>query len=317
MSTAFKQAVRWGMIGKNPFEGAALPHHEDQRRAIWNEETIRKALDACEGGKLFMAIHLAFACSLRFGEICGLTWDCVDISDAAIMNGDAHLHVKKVLARVHAEAIDVVGKQDILFTFPAVVSGKSRTRLVLKKPKTESSIRKIWIPETLAKLLREWKANQERLKELLGDEYTDYGLVIALENGRPCEDRVLGNAFNRLKKNAGLPNVVFHSLRHSSTTYKLKQNHGDIKATQGDTGHAQPNMVTEVYSHILDEDRRVNAQRFEAAFYANPDMREQERMLRAQSPQQQPQDVLELAKLLSENPALATLLAGILKNGTA
>jgi hypothetical protein len=46
-------------------------------------------------------------------------------------------------------------------------------------------------------------------------------------------------------------------------------------------------------------------------------MREQERQLRAQSPQQQPQDVLELAKLLSENPALATLLAGILKNGTA
>ena len=154
MSTAFKQAVRWGMIGKNPFDGAALPHHEEQRRAIWNEETIRKALDACEDGKLFMAIHLAFACSLRFGEICGLTWDCVDISDAAIMNGDAYLHVKKVLARVDAEAIDVVGKQDILFTFPAVVSGKSRTRLVLKKPKTESSIRKIWIPETLAKLLR-------------------------------------------------------------------------------------------------------------------------------------------------------------------
>ena len=28
-------------------------------------------------------------------------------------------------------------------------------------------------------------------------------------------------------------------------------------------------------------------------------------------------DVLELAKLLSENPALAAMLAGILKNGTA
>lgn len=34
------------------------------------------------------------------------------------------------------------------------------------------------------------------------------------------------NAFNRLKKNAGLPNVVFHSLRHSSTTYKLKRYQG-------------------------------------------------------------------------------------------
>ena len=36
-----------------------------------------------------------------------------------------------------------------------------------------------------------------------------------------------------------LPKVVFHSLRHSSITYKLKLNGGDIKAVQGDFGHAQ------------------------------------------------------------------------------
>lgn len=70
--------------------------------------------------------------------------------------------------------------------------------------------------------------------------------------------------------------MVFHSLRHSSTTYKLKLNHGDIKATQGDTGHAQAQMVTEVYAHILDEERKINAQKFEIAFYANPDMRQVE-----------------------------------------
>lgn len=118
---------------------------------------------------------------------------------------------------------------------------------MLKKPKTESSIRKIWIPTTLARLLRNWKENQDKAKTYYGDNYYDYGLVIALDNGRPCEDRVIGQAFNRLKKKANLPDVVFHSLRHSSTTYKLKLNHGDIKATQGDTGHAQPDMVTEVY----------------------------------------------------------------------
>ena len=31
-------------------------------------------------------------------------------------------------------------------------------------------------------------------------------------------------------------------------------------------------MVTEVYAHILDEDRKVNAQRFEAGFYARADL---------------------------------------------
>ncbi len=55
-------------------------------------------------------------------------------------------------------------------------------------------------------------------------------------------------------------------------------NHIDYHAaagdtTQGDTGHAQPDMVTEVYAHILDEDRKVNAQRFETGFYSGPDFR--------------------------------------------
>ena len=312
MRCAFQQAIRWGMIGKNPFVGATLPKHEAKARAIWDADTIRRALDACEDDRLFLAINLAFACSLRFGEICGLTWDCLDISDAAILNENAYLRVEKVLARVDEGAVQALGEEDIFFTFPAIVSGKAKTRLVLKKPKTESSIRKVWIPTTLARLLRSWKESQEKLKEILGDDYYDYNLVIALENGRPCEDRVIGNAFNRLKKKADLPDVVFHSLRHSSTTYKLKLNKGDIKATQGDTGHSQPDMVTQVYAHILDEDRKVNAQRFEAGFYAKPNLRGVEQSLRSETAQQPGLDAVQLLLQLQANPELAAVLKGLL-----
>ena len=31
--------------------------------------------------------------------------------------------------------------------------------------------------------------------------------------------------------------------------------------------------ITSIYAHILDEDRKVNAQKFETAFYAKPDLR--------------------------------------------
>ena len=78
----------------------------------------------------------------------------------------------------------------------------------------------------------------------------------------------------------GLPDVVFHSLRHTSVTYKLKLSGGDIKAVQGDSDHAQADMVTEVYGHILDEDRRKNEELMENAFYnkenLNPQMKEQD-----------------------------------------
>ena len=57
------------MIGKNPFEDADLPKREKKVRAIWTADIIRQALDSCQDGKLYIAINLAFACSMRMGEI--------------------------------------------------------------------------------------------------------------------------------------------------------------------------------------------------------------------------------------------------------
>ena len=86
--------------------------------------------------------------------------------------------------------------------------------------------------------------------------------------GMPTEDSRITDMFKELIRKNDLPKVVFHSLRHSSITYKLKLNGGNIKAVQGDSGHAQAKMVTDQYSHILDDDRRVNAELFEKAFYS-------------------------------------------------
>ena len=91
-------------------------------------------------------------------------------------------------------------------------------------------------------------------------------------DGRPIEGLVINRSFNKLIKDNDLPKVVFHSLRHTSVTYKLKLNGGDIKAVQGDTGHSQINMVTDVYSHIIDEDRQKNAQKLQKAFYGESEV---------------------------------------------
>ena len=86
----------------------------------------------------------------------------------------------------------------------------------------------------------------------------------------PIEAARINSAFRKLIEENNLPKVVFHSLRHSSITYKLKLTGGDIKAVQGDSGHSQSKMVTDLYSHILDDDRNQNAQLFEEAFYIWP-----------------------------------------------
>ena len=94
---AFKQAVRWDIVAKNPFDNTTLPKVKRKPREIWDSATIRKALDECKDGRLYVAINLSFACSLRIGEIVGLTWDNIHISDADIANDNAYLCVEKEL----------------------------------------------------------------------------------------------------------------------------------------------------------------------------------------------------------------------------
>ncbi len=254
------------------------------------------------------------------GEILGLTWDCVHITDMDIAAENAWIYIEKELSRVTVAAMSVLEQKDVIRIFPNIMcrnhlGEKPTTQLVLKKPKTESSIRRVWLPKTVALILREWYENQERLKELIGEDYTDYGFVLAQTNGRPWEHKSVEKAFNLLKAKAELPDVVFHSLRHSSTTYKLKLNHGDLKATQGDTGHAQIDMITQIYAHILDEDRKINAQRFETAFYAAPDLR------KVKAPPSEPEkpavDVDARVEQLKQSPELLDALARLVSAKTS
>ena len=157
-------------------------------------------------------------------------------------------------------------------------------------------------------MLVEWRAQQEERKEFLGDEYTDYDLVLSLPNGRPLEGQVISRAFKDLIRKNSLPDVVFHSLRHTSTTYKLKLNGGDMKAVQGDTGHAQLKMVSDVYSHILDEDRRHNASKFEQEFYKRLEPKQET----ATSEPPKNTAAEQLMTLLNASPKLAAQLMEML-----
>lgn len=266
LHSAFNQAEKWELIEKNPAKFATLPKYEMKERDIWDSQTLFHAIDCCEDERLKLCLNLAFSCSLRIGELLGLTWDCVDISEESIATGKAHIVVNKQLQRVNKRSMEATDSKDVLTTFPEIGS-QNNTVLILKKPKTRASIRKIFLPKTVAENLTKWKVEQDLLIEQLGAEYHDYNLVIAGSRGQPVESNIIRKSMRQLIEANELPQVCFHSLRHSSITYKLKLNGGDIKAVQGDSGHAQATMVTDQYSHILDESRRNNVQLFEQAFY--------------------------------------------------
>ena len=285
LRNCFEQAVKWELMEKNPCTHATVPKHKFQKRDIWTADTLMYALSVCEDERLKLAINLSFSCSLRLGELLGLTWDCVDISPEAIEENRAYVFINKESQRIRKESLNALDGKDVLLVFPTNHKKNSTVR-ILKTPKTESSVRKIFLPKSVANMLVDWKAEQDEMKEILGDEYMDYDL----------------------------PPVVFHSFRHSSVTYKLKLNGGDIKAVQGDSGHAQVNMVTDVYSHILDDDRRKNAELFEEAFYEkknlDPQMHVQQENNNATVADEVDPELL--AKVLA-NPEMRALLNSLAK----
>ncbi|MDO4190029.1 MAG: site-specific integrase, partial [Lachnospiraceae bacterium] len=315
LRSCFHQAEKWEIVGKNPVTNANVPKHRGKKREIWTAETLMYALEVCEDERLKMALQLSFACSLRLGELLGLTWDCVDITPEAIQNGRAYVYVNKEMQRVDKTTITELDGKDIIRIFPEVTK-KNKTVRVLKSPKTESSIRKVFLPRTVAEMLVEWKKGQDKLMEMLGDEYQDFDLVMASSYG------LIRNSLCKLIKEHDLPPVVFHSLRHTSITYKLKLNGGNIKAVQGDSGHAQIKMVTDVYSHIIDEDRRINAELFENAFYekriADPVVTQELKETNAKNATRsiETTDTIDpdLMKKVLENPEMLRLLTQLAKN---
>ena len=246
---------------------ATLPKVPKVRRKVWSIQTFRQAVQAAEDDLLSICMHLAFSCSMRIGEITGLAWEDVIIDEESIAPDNARVIINKELSRVNAAAMQKLKEKDIIKIFPTQ-KPHCTTRLVLKTPKTETSNRTVWLPRTVAQLLVQYKKDQQELKEFLGSAYNDYNLVIALENGNPVESRIVRDRFQKLCEENDYEIVVFHSLRHLSTGYKLKMTNGDVKSVQGDTGHAEAEMVTDVYSKIIDEDRRFNAQKMDKEFYS-------------------------------------------------
>ena len=314
LRNAFHQAVRWELMARNPVENASLPKEKHEERSIWDAETLFKAIDLCDDADLKLALNLAFVCTLRMGEMLGLTWDCIDISEESIEAGTAYIYVNKELQRVNRNTMEILGDKGVIRKFPSIM-GTNTTVLLLKEPKTETSVRKVFLPKTVAEMLVERKKQQEELKVLLGEEYYDYDLVFTSPNGRPMESTCIHRNMKKLIKENDLPYVVFHSIRHTSITYKLKLNGGDMKSVQGDSGHAQMKMVADVYSHILDDDRMKNAQRMENAFYSPNDPKnitdkaEIENKVEKESPEA---DAQELVRLL-QKPEMAALLKTLAK----
>ncbi len=212
-------------------------------------------------------MQVMYCATARSGELLGLQWDCV-----RVFGEDAHhpyIYIDKELARLDKNSIEFT-ETTVFQTFPPT-SPSQTTLLVLKKPKTESSVRKVYIPFSLAEKLREYKKVQDEMLSFC--DFPTFNMVFCHDNGRPISDDTMLKRFKDLVRKHGLRQVDPYSLRHSGATAKLRASH-DIKAVQGDMGHSSTDMLLNVYADIVDEERQKLATHMENNLYAGmlPDL---------------------------------------------
>ena len=299
LSGAFTQAVKWEYIPKNPAANATVPKKEHTPREVWTPQEAAMALNACTDKTLKCCMLIALGCSTRISEILGLQWDCVDL-DADTPT----IRIGQQLRRCSKDAIEKTNAKErckVKFIFPEQKQASDCTTvLTLKVPKSRAGMRTLYLPQTVADALRELKSEQDAHKAKFAAIYNDFDMVFAWPNGYPVEGRIIDQRFKALIKSAGLPEVVFHSLRHLSSSMKLELSGGDIKAVQGDTGHSQSKMVTDLYSHTFDANRKRLAGLMETSFF-RPE------------PAQEDGSLNEIVSLLRSNPDMAELFLPVIK----
>ena len=264
LKTAFSYAVDWDLIHKSPTPREA-PKINTEERTIWDERTMLAALQTIENPALHLAVHLSMILSLREGEILGLQPGDLDF-DAA--DGRGTITVNKAMQRADKVALSKIDPSQIYHIFPDQREGSS-SALVLKKPKTKKSSRTLYLTRPLKEELLAWLEKLRQDELAMDGRYRNCGQLFRLPNGMPVAPEALSKWYRTWRaEHPEFEKIVFHGLRHSSATYQLIESGGNIKAVQGNTGHATTGILMDTYAHTQDKPRLELAEKLEADFYS-------------------------------------------------
>ena len=218
LNLAFKRAYRLKLIKENVVQFVEIPKSKKFKNEIYTAEDMRILLEKCHGTSLELPIIIASGLGLRISEILGLTWNNIDFNDFTI-------------------TVDKITTRD-------------KGKVILKDPKTESSVRTISAPKEIILMLKQLK--KDRLSAKLKGEKTHRELIFYDKNLEPIAPDVISKKFKYFLETNGLKHIRFHDLRHSHVTMLIEAK-VPIKVISERVGHSSVNTTLNIYSHALKE----------------------------------------------------------------
>jgi len=224
---ALDDAVKWDLLARNVCEKVSPPRKVHKEITVLNVEQIHQLLEAARGHPQEALFVLALHTGMRRGELLGLKWQDINFVEGT-------LQVRRILNRVPTKMVKEVGQ-----------------RYVEAEPKTKKSRRSIFLTELALDALKEHWSRQQEARQKAGVAWESHDYVFCTPLGRhltPGHDALV--QLKKLLAKAGLPEVRFHDLRHSSASLLLSLG-VHPKVVQELLGHTQISMTMDVYSHLL------------------------------------------------------------------
>ncbi|MGA8017173.1 MAG: site-specific integrase [Candidatus Dormiibacterota bacterium] len=235
---AFHHAVKWRLIAVNPADAVTPPRVERREMSVLSPSQATALLAQSRGTEFEAVMTTALYSGLRLGELRGLRWRDLDL-DAG------RLSVQQTLQKVPGGGV------------------------VARQPKTHRSRRSVSLPSALVDVLREHRRRQVEARLLAGDAWADGDLVFTDALGRALSETRLRWAFWRLLREAGLPRIRLHDLRHTMATLMLAAGEHP-KVVSERLGHSTVSITLDTYSHVLPGLQAAAAERLAATLGAVP-----------------------------------------------
>jgi integrase len=247
LMSALNNAVKRKRIAHNPAAHVDVPTGRRPRAVVWTADRIaawqrtgvrpRVAvwtplqtgafLDHAHAERLYPIFHFIAYRGLRRGEAVGLRWEDVDLDGG-------HLHITQQVVQL-GWATEIGA------------------------PKTDSGARSVSLDETTADVLRTWRTRQASERAAWGAAWTDTGLVFTREDGTQLHPDQVTTAFERLSREAGLPPIRLHDLRHTAASLALQAG-VPLKVVSEQLGHSSLAITADTYTSVLPAVARAAAE---------------------------------------------------------
>jgi len=234
LTQALGQAVRWGILERNPVKGAQPPRPVRPEPVVVDPALASRIVAALQGSAVELPGMMAIATGMRRGEILALRWTDLD----------AELTQAQVRRTLHT-------------------TGRG---LQFSEPKTRRSRRAVALPAILRPYL-ERERSEQGLRRSTARTWQDLDLVIDRGDGGPLNPDTLSSRWRAFLAHSGLPHVRFHDLRHGHATLMLlKGVHPKVVSER--LGHASVGITLDIYSHVLPSMQQDAVRAFDELFGA-------------------------------------------------